>query len=69
LETFCFPFLDVISSKVLDVRILMTLSLITGDLLSKKGKQKVSNQIMNTLNSMIRDGNIQGIYFTEFVIQ
>jgi flagellar FliL protein len=36
---------------------------------SKKGKQKVSEQIMDTLNSMIKDGNIQGIYFTEFVIQ
>jgi len=36
---------------------------------SKKGKQKVSNQIMDTLNSMISDGQIKGIYFTEFVIQ
>lgn len=36
---------------------------------SKKGKQKVSEQIMDTLNSMISDGSIKGIYFTEFVIQ
>ncbi len=36
---------------------------------SKKGKQKVSEQIMDTLNSMISDGSIEGIYFTEFVIQ
>ena len=36
---------------------------------SKKGKQKVSEQIIDTLNSMIKDGSIQGIYFTEFVIQ
>lgn len=36
---------------------------------SKKGKQKVSDQIMDTLNSMITDGRIRGIYFTEFVIQ
>ncbi|QOY55562.1 flagellar basal body-associated protein FliL [Candidatus Sulfurimonas marisnigri] len=36
---------------------------------SKKGKQKVSEQIMDTLNSMIVDGNVQGIYFTDFVIQ
>ncbi|MCW8837513.1 MAG: flagellar basal body-associated protein FliL [Thiovulaceae bacterium] len=36
---------------------------------SKKGKQKVSDQIMDTLNSIISDGSIQGIYFTEFVIQ
>ena len=36
---------------------------------SKKGKHKVSQQIMDTLNAMIRDGQIKGIYFTEFVIQ
>lgn len=36
---------------------------------SKKGKQKVSQQIMDTLNDMISDGQIRGIYFTEFVIQ
>ena len=36
---------------------------------SKKGKQKVSQQIMDTLNAMITDGQIKGIYFTEFVIQ
>jgi flagellar FliL protein len=36
---------------------------------SKKGKQKISNQIQDTLNAMIKDGKIKGIYFTEFVIQ
>ena len=36
---------------------------------SKKGKAKVSTQIMDTLNSMITDGEVRGIYFTEFVIQ
>ncbi len=36
---------------------------------SKKGKQKVSDQIQDTLNAMISDGHVQGIYFTEFVIQ
>jgi flagellar FliL protein len=36
---------------------------------SKKGKQKVSEQIVDTLNSMITDGSVKGIYFTEFVIQ
>ncbi len=36
---------------------------------SKKGKQKVSEQIIDTLNSMITDGSVKGIYFTEFVIQ
>ncbi len=36
---------------------------------SKKGKQKVSEQIMEVLNARIKDGQIKGIYFTEFVIQ
>ncbi len=36
---------------------------------SKKGKQKVSLQIIDTLNAMLSDGKIKGIYFTEFVIQ
>lgn len=36
---------------------------------SKKGKGKVSSQVMDTLNAMISDGEIKGIYFTEFVIQ
>jgi flagellar FliL protein len=36
---------------------------------SKKGKAKVETQIMDTLNAMITDGKIKGIYFTEFVIQ
>jgi len=36
---------------------------------SKKGKSKVESQIMDTLNAMISDGQIKGIYFTEFVIQ
>lgn len=36
---------------------------------SKKGKQKVSDQIQDTMNAIISDGQIQGIYFTEFVIQ
>ncbi|WP_348653066.1 flagellar basal body-associated protein FliL [uncultured Sulfurimonas sp.] len=36
---------------------------------SKKGKSKVSNEIIDTLNAMIKDGDIRAIYFTEFVIQ
>ena len=36
---------------------------------SKKGKGKVEYQIMDTLNAMVSDGKIKGIYFTEFVIQ
>lgn len=36
---------------------------------SKKGKKKLEIQIMDTLNAMIKNGRIKGIYFTEFVIQ
>lgn len=57
-------------SPVLRDRIIRILTSKTlEEISSKKGKQKVSNQIMDTLNSMISDGHIQGIYFTEFVIQ
>ncbi len=49
------------------IRILTSKSL--EEISSKKGKQKVSDQIQDTLNAMITDGSIQGIYFTEFVIQ
>lgn len=36
---------------------------------SRKGKEKVSQQIQDTLNAMLTDGRVKGIYFTEFVIQ
>jgi len=57
-------------SPVLRDRIIRILTSKTlEEISSKKGKQKVSTQIMDTLNSMISDGTIKGIYFTEFVIQ
>ncbi len=49
------------------IRILTSKSL--EEISSKKGKQKVSDQIMDTLNAMTSDGRIKGIYFTEFVVQ
>ena len=49
------------------IRILTSKSL--EEISSKKGKQKVSDQIQDTLNAIISDGQVQGIYFTEFVIQ
>lgn len=49
------------------IRILTSKSL--EEISSKKGKQKISEQIMDTLNAMISDGRIKGIYFTEFVVQ
>ena len=57
-------------SPVLRDRIIRILTSKTlEEISSKKGKQKVSQQIMDTLNAMINDGQIKGIYFTEFVIQ
>ncbi|MBN2815637.1 MAG: flagellar basal body-associated protein FliL [Campylobacterales bacterium] len=57
-------------SPVLRDRIIRILTSKTlEEISSKKGKQKVSQQIMDTLNAMISDGTIKGIYFTEFVIQ
>lgn len=57
-------------TAVLRDRIIRILSSKTlEEISSKKGKGKVSAQVMDTLNSMIADGEIRGIYFTEFVIQ
>ena len=57
-------------SPVLRDRIIRILTSKTlEEISSKKGKQKVSTQVMDTLNAMISDGTIRGIYFTEFVIQ
>lgn len=57
-------------SAVLRDRIIRILSSKTlEEVSSKKGKHKLSLQIMDTLNAMISDGRIKGIYFTEFVIQ
>ena len=57
-------------SAVLRDRIIRILTSKTlEEISSKKGKKKVSQQIMDTLNAMISDGIIKGIYFTEFVIQ
>jgi flagellar FliL protein len=55
----------VIRDKVIRILTSKTLEEIT----SKKGKQKVSEQIVDTLNTMVSDGSVQGLYFTEFVIQ
>ena len=57
-------------TPVLRDRIIRILSSKTlEEISSKKGKGKVSSQVMDILNSMIADGEIKGIYFTEFVIQ
>jgi len=57
-------------SAVLRDRIIRILTSKTlEEISSKKGKVKVTNQIMDTLNSMIVGGSIEGIYITEFVIQ
>ena len=36
---------------------------------SRKGKDKLTQQIKDALNAMLVDGQINGVYFTEFVIQ
>lgn len=57
-------------TPVLRDRIIRILSSKTlEEISSKKGKSKVSAQVMDTLNSIITDGEVRGIYFTEFVIQ
>ena len=57
-------------TPVLRDRIIRILSSKTlEEISSKKGKAKVSAQLIDTLNAMISDGEVRGIYFTEFVIQ
>jgi len=57
-------------TPVLRDRIIRILSSKTlEEISSKKGKQKVSDQIVDTLNSMLTDGEVKNVYFTEFVIQ
>ena len=34
-----------------------------------KGKDQLGAQIMQELNTMLKDGSINGVYFTDFVIQ
>jgi flagellar FliL protein len=61
--------LDAKSAVLRDKIIRILTSKTLEEISSKKGKQKVSQQIMDALNAMIRDGQIKGIYFTQFVIQ
>ncbi len=61
--------LDAKSAVLRDKIIRILTSKTLEEISSKKGKQKVSQQIMDALNAMIRDGKIKGIYFTQFVIQ
>lgn len=61
--------LDAKSPVVRDRIIRILTSKTLEEISSKKGKQKVSDQIQDTMNAIISDGQIQGIYFTEFVIQ
>jgi len=36
---------------------------------TSKGKEKLKNQLVDELNMRLKDGTLQNIYFTEFVIQ
>jgi len=55
----------VIRDRIIRILTSKTLEEVT----SRKGKDKLTQQIKNTLNAMLVDGQIQGVYFTEFVIQ
>lgn len=61
--------LDSKSAVIRDRIIRILTSKTLEEISSKKGKQKISEQIVDTLNSLIADGSIQAVYFTEFVIQ
>ena len=57
-------------SAVIRDRIIRILSSKTFEQVSsKKGKQKLSNKIKDTINRMINYGSVKSIYITEFVVQ
>ena len=55
----------VIRDRIIRILISKTLEEVS----SRKGKEKLTAQIRDTLNAMLDQGEIQGVYFTEFVIQ
>lgn len=55
----------VIRDRIIRILTSKTLEEVT----SRKGKDKLTQQIQDTLNAMLDSGQIQGVYFTEFVIQ
>ncbi len=57
--------LPVIRDRIIRILTSKTLEEIS----SKKGKRKISKQIQDALNSIIHNGKVRGVYFTEFVIQ
>jgi len=61
--------LDAKSAVIRDRVIRILTSKTLEEITTSKGKEKLSQQIMDTLNAMISKGSIKGIYFTEFVIQ
>ncbi len=55
----------VIRDRIIRILTSKTLEEVT----SRKGKDKLTQQIKDTLNAMLIDGQVLGVYFTEFVIQ
>ncbi len=55
----------VIRDRIIRILTSKTLEEVT----SRKGKDKLTQQIKDTLNAMLDHGQIKGVYFTEFVIQ
>jgi len=55
----------VIRDRIIRILTSKTLEEVT----SRKGKDKLTQQIKDALNAMLVDGQILGVYFTEFVIQ
>ena len=49
------------------IRILSSKSL--EEISTVKGKEKLKEQIVNDLNTRLKDGKVKGVYFTDFVVQ
>ena len=49
------------------IRILSSKSL--EEISTIKGKEKLKEQIVNDLNTRLKDGKVKNVYFTDFVVQ
>ena len=61
--------LDAKTAVVRDIIIRLLSSKSLEEISTAKGKEKLKEQIVDQLNMRLRDGHINNVYFTEFVVQ
>jgi flagellar FliL protein len=61
--------LDTRKAVIRDIIIRLLSSKSLEEISTSKGKEKLKDQIVDQLNMRLRDGHINNVYFTEFVVQ